>query len=49
LGSLNYTNMSQDAAKAMFDLQAHVNNSGLESSLVNLVYRLVSRINGCAY
>jgi alkylhydroperoxidase family enzyme len=41
--------MSHDAAKAMFDLQAHVNNSGLESSLVNLVYLLVSRINGCAY
>ena len=33
----------------MFDLQAHVSNSGLEPSLLDLVYLLVSRINGCAY
>jgi AhpD family alkylhydroperoxidase len=46
---LNYITASHDAAKAMFDLQAKVSNSGLESSLVNLVYLLVSRINGCAY
>jgi len=46
---LNYINLSHDAAKAMVDLQAHVNNCGLESSLVNLVYLLVSRTNGCAY
>ncbi len=46
---LNYINLSHDAAKAMVDLQAHVNNCGLESSLVNLVYLLVSRTNGCAH
>ena len=46
---LNYINLSHDAAKAMFDLQARVDNGGLEPSLVNLVYLLVSRINGCAY
>jgi hypothetical protein len=34
---LNYIGLSHDSAKAMFDLQAHVNNSGLEPSLVNLV------------
>src|SRR5208283_1724443 len=46
---LNYITASHDAAKAMFELQAHVRNSGLEASLLNLVYLLVSRINGCAY
>jgi len=46
---LNYITASHDAAKAMFDLQAHVSNSSLEPSLLDLVYLLVSRINGCAY
>ncbi len=46
---LNYIAASRDAVQAMFDLQSHVNNSGLEPSLVDLVYLLVSRINGCAY
>jgi AhpD family alkylhydroperoxidase len=46
---LNYITASRDAAKAMFDLQAHVSNSGLEPALVDLVYLLASRINGCAY
>jgi|SRR5208283_2920571 len=46
---LNYINVSHDAAKAMFDLQAHVSNSSLEPALVDLMYLLVSRINGCAY
>jgi AhpD family alkylhydroperoxidase len=46
---LNYIAASHDAAKAMLDLQTHVSNSGLEPSLVDFVYLLVSRINGCAY
>ena len=46
---LNYIAASRDAAKAMFELQTHVSNSGLEPALVDLVYLLVSRINGCAY
>jgi AhpD family alkylhydroperoxidase len=46
---LNYITASHGAARAMFDLQSHVNNSGLEPALVDLVYLLVSRINGCAY
>ncbi len=46
---MNYLNAPKDVTKAMTDLQAHVNNSGLEPSLLNLVYLLVSRINGCAY
>ncbi len=46
---LNYIHASHDAAKAMLDLQASVSNSGLEPALVDLMYLLVSRINGCAY
>ncbi len=33
----------------MFELQAHVSKGGLEPALVDLVYLMVSRINGCAY
>lgn len=46
---MNYSNAPKDVTKAMMDLQAHVTNSGLEPKLLNLVYLLVSRINGCAY
>ncbi len=46
---MNYSKAPQDVTKAMMDLQAHVTNSGLEPKLLNLVYLLVSRINGCAY
>ena len=35
--------------KAMGDLQAHVDNSGLEKSLQELVKTRASQINGCAY
>jgi len=40
---------AHDAVKAMLELQGHVAASGLEPGLVDLVYLLVSRINGCAY
>jgi AhpD family alkylhydroperoxidase len=46
---MNYLNAPKDVTKAMTDLQTHVTNSGLEPKLLNLVYLLVSRINGCAY
>ena len=46
---MNYLNVPKDVMKAMMDLQAHVTNSGLEPKLLDLVYLLVSRINGCAY
>jgi AhpD family alkylhydroperoxidase len=46
---MNFLNASKDVIKAMTDLQTHVTNSGLEPKLLNLVYLLVSRINGCAY
>ncbi len=46
---MNYLNAPKDVTKAMMDLQEHVTNSGLEPKLLDLVYLLVSRINGCAY
>jgi AhpD family alkylhydroperoxidase len=46
---MNYINAPKDVTKAMADLQAHVTNSGLDPKMLNLVYLLVSRINGCAY
>ncbi len=35
--------------KAMLELQTHVNNSGLEKSLQELVKTRASQINGCAF
>ncbi len=37
------------AVKAMLDFQAHVNQSGLEPALHELVKVRASQINGCAY
>jgi len=38
-----------NAVKAMMGLQAYVNESGLEHSLLELVKLRASQINGCAY
>jgi AhpD family alkylhydroperoxidase len=39
-----------EAYKAVLQVQAYINNhSGLENSLVHLVYLRASQINGCAY
>jgi AhpD family alkylhydroperoxidase len=46
---LNFMAVGRDAFKAMQEMQAHVNNSGLEPGLVHLTNLLVSTINGCAY
>jgi AhpD family alkylhydroperoxidase len=46
---MNYLNAPKDVTKAMTELQAQVVNSGLEPKLLNLLYLVVSRINGCAY
>jgi hypothetical protein len=43
---MNYLNAPKDVTKAMSDLQAQVTNSGLDPKLLNLVYLVVSRING---
>ncbi|HEX5961302.1 MAG TPA: carboxymuconolactone decarboxylase family protein [Rhodanobacteraceae bacterium] len=46
---INYTKASPDGFKAMLQLQQHVENSGLEHKLLELVKMRASQINGCAY
>jgi AhpD family alkylhydroperoxidase len=46
---IDYAKVSPMAAKAMFGLQAAVDHSGLEHSLVDLVKVRASQINHCAY
>jgi AhpD family alkylhydroperoxidase len=46
---INIKKASPEAIKAMFGLQAAVNNSGLEQSLLHLLEVRASQINGCAH
>jgi len=46
---IDYQNASPAATKAMLQLQAAVNHSGLEGSILELVKLRASQINGCAY
>jgi AhpD family alkylhydroperoxidase len=46
---INFLKISPAVAKAMFGLQAAVDGSGLEHSLVELVKMRASQINECAY
>lgn len=46
---LNYMQASPDGFKALRGLQEQVENSGLESSLLELVKMRASQINGCAF
>ncbi len=46
---LNYVKASPDGFKAMRQLQAHVDDCGLEHPLLELVKMRASQINGCAY
>ena len=46
---LNYKRTSPDGIKAMVGLENYVHNSGLNSSLLNLVKTRASQINGCAW
>jgi AhpD family alkylhydroperoxidase len=46
---MDYRRVGQDVFKAMGELQTHVDNTGLDPLLLNLVYLRVSEINGCAY
>jgi len=42
--------IAPEAYKAVLQVQAYINNhSGLEPSLLNLIYLRASQINGCAY
>ncbi len=46
---LNYAKASPEGFRAMRTLQAHVDRSGLEPKLLELVKMRASQINGCAY
>ena len=46
---IDFTETDPNAFKAMLRLQACVNESGLEHSLLELVKMRASQINGCAY
>jgi len=46
---LNYISASPEAFKAMRGLEAAVQSSGIEKSLVELVKMRASQINGCAF
>lgn len=46
---LNYTQYSADTMKHLLRLGSHVENSGLEHSLLELVKTRASQINGCAF
>lgn len=46
---LRYAQAAPGVQKAMLQLQEHVNNSGLEPSLMLLIQTRASQINGCAF
>lgn len=46
---IDYTKAAPSALKAMLGLQAVVDHSGLEHSLIELLKLRASQINGCAY
>jgi AhpD family alkylhydroperoxidase len=46
---LDYAKTAPGGIQAMYKLQKHVEDSGLEHSLLELVKTRASQINGCAY
>ncbi|MBA4125119.1 MAG: carboxymuconolactone decarboxylase family protein [Acidobacteria bacterium] len=46
---IEYYKVAPEAAKIMMDLGEYLNNTGLESSLLELVKMRASQINGCGY
>ena len=46
---LDYTTLAPAGAKALGGVYGYIMQSGLPSSLINLVYLRASQINGCAY
>jgi AhpD family alkylhydroperoxidase len=46
---MNPYQAAPEAMKAMGALESHVQNSGLEASLIDLVKTRASQINGCAF
>jgi AhpD family alkylhydroperoxidase len=46
---LRYKEIAPDVYRALAGVQAHVRGSGLDATLVELIYLRVSQINACAY
>jgi AhpD family alkylhydroperoxidase len=46
---MNYPEVAPGAVKALYGLGSYIYQSGLERSLLHLVYLRVSQINGCSY
>lgn len=46
---IDYAKVSPHAVQAMYGLERFVRESGLETSLVNLIKMRASQMNGCAY
>ena len=46
---IEHSRVDPNAVKAMLGLQAYVNESGIEHSLLELVKLRASQVNGCAY
>ena len=46
---IDYKAVDPNALKAMYGLGAYLEKSGLERSVLDLLYFRVSQINGCAY
>ena len=46
---IDFAKVVPGALRAMFGLQKHVNESGLEHSLLHLVEMRASQMNGCGY
>jgi AhpD family alkylhydroperoxidase len=49
MSRIDYNKVAPGAFRAMFGLEKHVRDSGLEPSLLQLVKMRASQINGCAY
>ena len=46
---MNFMQAAPDTIKALMALEAQIQGSGLEQSLIELVKTRASQINGCAY
>ena len=46
---ISFPKVTPGGLQAMLGLSNHLRNSGLEESLLNLIYLRASQINGCAY
>jgi AhpD family alkylhydroperoxidase len=46
---IDYASVAPEALKALIQLEGYVRKSGLDRTIVDLVYLRVSQMNGCAY